>query len=59
MSIQRVARESGVSVATVSRVFNAPQLVRSDTRGACRRWRAASATSPMRAPGRCARTAAT
>ncbi|MES2631614.1 MAG: LacI family DNA-binding transcriptional regulator [Pseudomonadota bacterium] len=32
MSIQAVAREAGVSVATVSRVFNTPALVRAPTR---------------------------
>ena len=32
MSIQRVAREAGVSVATVSRAFNRPESVREETR---------------------------
>jgi len=32
MSIQRVAREAGVSVATVSRAFNQPETVREETR---------------------------
>ncbi len=32
MSIQRVAREAGVSVATVSRAFNRPETVREETR---------------------------
>jgi DNA-binding LacI/PurR family transcriptional regulator len=32
VSIQRVAREAGVSVATVSRAFNQPETVREETR---------------------------
>lgn len=32
MSIEAVAREAGVSVATVSRVFNSPEVVRAETR---------------------------
>ena len=41
MSIQPVAREAGVSVATVSRAFNLPETVRGDarTRGARRESR--------------------
>ena len=46
MSIQHVATQAGVSIATVSRVFNSPQIVARDTRDRVRACAEALGYSP-------------
>jgi LacI family repressor for deo operon, udp, cdd, tsx, nupC, and nupG len=46
MSIQHVASQAGVSIATVSRVFNSPQIVARDTRDRVRACAEALGYSP-------------